>query len=245
MSVTGDWHRAWRALPEGSLDDIIGSGTCLVLAPHPDDETLGCGGLIARCIQAGRSPLIAVLTDGAGSHPNSLAFPPDRLRAVRAQEVQEAVLRLGSQSGQVTLLNLPDGAAPSHGPGFDAAVANLSAMIRASGRCTSILAPWLFDPHCDHEAAAILAAAVAKTTSVRHVSYPVWGWTLPEDMPIPHAPGGGFRLDIAQVMPLKQAAIEAHCSQYGDLITDDPHGFRLPANLLAVFKAPFETFLVP
>ncbi len=72
MPVTaGDCHRAWRELPEGSLNDIIGGGTCLILAPHPDDESLGCGGLIAACVAAGRSPLVVILTDGAGSHPNS------------------------------------------------------------------------------------------------------------------------------------------------------------------------------
>ena len=75
MPVTaGDCHRAWRELPEGSLNDIIGGGTCLILAPHPDDESLGCGGLIAACVAAGRSPLVVILTDGAGSHPNSRRF---------------------------------------------------------------------------------------------------------------------------------------------------------------------------
>ena len=82
-----------------ALDDIIGGGTCLILAPHPDDESLGCGGLIAACVAAGRPPLVAVLTDGAGSHPNSRTYPPDRLRAVRAQEVRTAVGMLGLPPG--------------------------------------------------------------------------------------------------------------------------------------------------
>ena len=98
MTTAGECHRTWRALPTGNLDDIIGTGTCLILAPHPDDESLGCGGLIAACAAAGRPPLVVILTDGAGSHPNSREFPPNRLRAVRAQEARDAVAHL----------NLPD-----------------------------------------------------------------------------------------------------------------------------------------
>src|ERR1700742_5149972 len=104
MTSAADWHRHWRQLPIGRLDDVIGSGTCLVLAPHPDDESLGCGGLIAACVAAGRDPLVAVLTDGTGSHPGSLAFPPDRLRTLRAQEVRAAVGHLGLAAHRVVLL---------------------------------------------------------------------------------------------------------------------------------------------
>ncbi|HEX2943304.1 MAG TPA: PIG-L family deacetylase, partial [Rhodopila sp.] len=71
MNRAADHHRAWRSLPLGTLDHIAGTGTCLILAPHPDDESLGCGGLIATAVAAGRAPLVVILTDGAGSHPNS------------------------------------------------------------------------------------------------------------------------------------------------------------------------------
>lgn len=37
----------------------------LVLAPHPDDETLGCGGLLARAADQGLRPRVAFLTNGA------------------------------------------------------------------------------------------------------------------------------------------------------------------------------------
>ena len=57
MTTAAAFHRAWRQLPPGRLTDIVGDGTCLILAPHPDDESLGCGGLIAACIAAGRPPL--------------------------------------------------------------------------------------------------------------------------------------------------------------------------------------------
>ena len=53
----------------------------------------------------------------------------------------------------------------------------------------------------------------------------------------------GRRLAIGPQLAAKRRAIAAHRSQYGDLIQDDPAGFRLPAGLLARFERPFETFL--
>jgi LmbE family N-acetylglucosaminyl deacetylase len=243
VTTAGDFHLAWRALPPGGLNDVIGSGTCLILAPHPDDESLGCGGLIAMCAAARRMPLVVVLTDGAGSHPNSRDFPPDRLRAVRAREVREAVAWLGLPPERLVLLGEPDTAAPHDGPGFAAVVARLIRTIRGEAACTAILAPWRHDPHCDHAAASVVAAAVAEAVGIKHIAYPVWGWTLPVATAIPAAPGGGFRLDISAFLAAKRAAVKAHRSQYGALITDDPGGFRLPSELLSVFDVAFETFI--
>lgn len=245
MTTAADCHRAWRALPPGSLNDVIGSGTCLILAPHPDDESLGCGGLIAMCAAERRMPLVVVLTDGAGSHPNSSAFPAERLRAVRVAEVRAAVRCLGLPPDRLVLLNQPDTAAPQDGPGFTAVVTRLIGMLLREAACTAILAPWRHDPHCDHVAASRMAAAVAESVGIKHVAYPVWGWTLPARTAVPAAPAHGFRLDIGKFQAAKRAAVQAHQSQYGGLITDDPEGFRLPSALLAAFEGPFETFIAP
>jgi LmbE family N-acetylglucosaminyl deacetylase len=242
MSTAGDFHRSWRVLPIGGLDDVIGSGTCLILAPHPDDESLGCGGLIAACVAAGRHPLVVVLTDGAGSH-QSREYPPERLRAVRASEVLAAVSHLGLSPDRIVFMDEPDTSAPHEGPGYDAVVARLVALIRQEPACTAILAPWLHDPHCDHEAAALAAGAAAGVAGILNVAYPIWGWTLPGGDPVPGVPGAGWRLDIRAFLPAKRAAIQAHRSQYGGLITDNPGGFQLSADLLSAFDGPYETFL--
>jgi LmbE family N-acetylglucosaminyl deacetylase len=244
MSSAADFHRAWADFPLAGLDPIVGTGTCLILAPHPDDESLGCGGLIAACVAAGRLPLVVVLTDGAGSH-RSRAYPPDRLRAVRAREVRTAVGRLGLPAGRVVFLNQPDTAAPSGGAAFDAVVARLVALIREQAACSAILAPWWHDPHCDHAAASLAAEAAARVAGVRHVAYPVWGWTLPSGAAVPGSPAAGWRLDIRAFLPAKRAAIQAHRSQYGGLITDDPAGFQLAAEFLLLFDREFETFIQP
>ena len=243
VTTAADFHRFWKDLPVGRLQDVVGDGTCLILAPHPDDESLGCGGLIAACAAPRRPPLVVVLTDGAGSHPNSRTHPPDRLRVVRAREVREAVAYLGLSADRVVSLNQPDTAAPHGGPGFDAVVTRLVALIRQEPRCTAILAPWRHDPHCDHEAASLAAGAAADVTGIRNVAFPVWGWILPGATPIPALPAPGWRLDIGTFLPAKRAAIQAHLSQYGDLITDDPDGFRLPSDLLSTFDSPYETYI--
>lgn len=237
MKTAGDIHAAWRDLPLGSLDDIVGPGRCVVLAPHPDDESLGCGGFIAACVDAGRPPLVAILTDGTGSHPNSREYPHDRLRAVRQQEARCAIRHLGLPDSHLIFLGQPDTSAPHAGPAFDAVVQALRGHVDAG---TTILAPWRHDPHCDHEAASLIAGAVG----VRHLAYPVWGWTLPPGTPVRDRAQAGWRLDVGRHLGAKRRAILSHRSQYGGLITDDPTGFQLPPALLETFDTPYETFLL-
>ena len=239
-----DLHALWRALPKGTLEEAAGSGTCLVLAPHPDDESLGCGGLIAACCAAGRPPVVAILTDGSGSHPGSRAYPPARLAALRKAEVTQAVEHLGLPAERLVFLGESDTKAPRNGVAFDRVTRQLAAWLAAFD-CTTILVPWRDDPHTDHEAAALVGEAAARLTNVRLLAYPVWGWTLLPDSIVPDQNVRGWRLEIEAHLPAKLRAIAAHASQYGGLIQDDPAGFQLPANLLSIFDQPWETFLLP
>ena len=243
MRADGLRH-AWCALPFGTLDDVTGPENALVLAPHPDDESLGCGGLIAACCQAGRPPIVVILTDGGMSHPASAEFPRERLVRLREQEAIEATSALGLPSGRLLFLREPDANAPRAGEAFDRVVARLIELVDRFG-CSSILAPWQFDPHCDHEAASMIAAEVTTKSRVRHVAYPIWGWTLPPDHLVDVGTTSGWRLDIAAHLPRKLKAIAAYRSQYGELINDDPSGFRLLPEFLQAFTHGFETFLLP
>src|SRR6266550_1318895 len=72
-----------EAIPYEPLD--LQGERLLVLAPHPDDEVIGCGGLIARHVLAGRQVRVIVVTDGAE------AGEP----AVREEESRLALARLG------------------------------------------------------------------------------------------------------------------------------------------------------
>jgi len=238
-----DIQVAWTALPICNAETIFGAGRTLVLAPHPDDESLGCGGMIAELCHQGRPPRVVVLTDGTGSHAGSAGTRAQALRRIREQEAIEALRHLGLTHPNVPVfMRLQDTAAPHRGSMFEVAVARLCAL---AYDCDTICAPWSHDPHCDHIAAHLIATAAAEQIGRRHVAYPVWGWTLPAETQLPDRPVSGWRLDISAVLRNKQSAIAAHRSQHGGFINDDPNGFVLPASLLDVFARPYEVFLNP
>jgi LmbE family N-acetylglucosaminyl deacetylase len=230
------------ALPFADLNEITRGTTALVLAPHADDESLGCGGLIAEAAARGLPPAVAVLTDGSMSHPSSRSHPPPRLQALRRAEARAAVIALGVGSERLHFLDLPDGGAPREGPGMEEAAARVADLARAY-KVGTIFTTWECDPHADHVAAHVIARRAARIAGARVVSYPVWGWALPRRARLPVASVAGARLDIARHLPAKRRAIAAHESQHSGLIADDPQGFRLPASLLSAVDRPFEVFL--
>jgi LmbE family N-acetylglucosaminyl deacetylase len=228
--------------PQIDIDGLLRGRRPLILAPHPDDESLGCGGLIAAATDAGLAPVVAILTDGAASHPGSRRYPPKRLRALREQEVTHAASALGLPLRNLHFLRAPDTQLPAGGQKFDRNIERLAAIARIHG-CGVLLAPWRGDPHCDHEAAAIMAEALSVRTGWAILSYPVWGWLRAGDERFEEPRQEGFKLEISSVLPRKQNAIAAHQSQYGALIQDSPDGFKLPQNLLEIFARPFEVYI--
>jgi LmbE family N-acetylglucosaminyl deacetylase len=232
-----------RDLPLSRLDQITNGETAMVLAPHPDDESLGCGGLIAQACALGQPPIVAILTDGTGSHPLSPSYPSARLRDLREREARQAVDILGLPPGRVHFLGFRDTVAPKSGPEYLCAV-NAIIRLMCAYDCRILCAPWLHEPHGDHEAAQIIARSAASITNALLLSYLVWGWTLPPDAALSGTQVDGWRLDISDQLPMKQRAIAAHASQYTDLISDDPNGFRLPSDLLtAITNCPYEVLL--
>lgn len=221
-------------------------GPTLVIAPHQDDESLGCGGAIALLRRAALPVSVVFVSDGTGSHPRSAAYPPGRLRETREAEALAALAALGVAAGAVSFLRLRDTAVPMVGDdAFAAASARIAAIIDRAAPAT-ILLPWRRDPHCDHQAAwQLVGAALAdRADRPRLLEYPIWVWELARDGDLPH-PGEveGWRLDITEVLPRKEAAIAAHISQTTGLIDDDPGGFRLLPRVLAHFTRPWEIFL--
>ncbi len=233
----------WPLLPARAA---AGLGPTLVVAPHPDDESLGCGGLIALLRQASLAVRVLFVSDGSGSHPNSVRYPRPALAALRQSEAWEALARLGVDASAVTFLGLPDTAVPNQGqPGFEEAV-EACAELGRQFQPTTIVAPWRRDPHCDHRASWQIVAAARQRLSqpTRLLEYPIWVWTLAEGDDAPQ-PGEmrAWRLDVGPVQTHKQAAVAAHRSQTTDLIDDDPTGFRLTPQLLADFARPWELYL--
>jgi LmbE family N-acetylglucosaminyl deacetylase len=241
--TAGEYFDAVRQLPLGSADELTNGSPFVVLSPHPDDESLGAGGLIAAACAGGQRADVIIITDGSGSHPRSQAYPRDRLIALRRSEVEAAGSLLGLPPDRVRHLGLPDTRAPGSGPAFDEAVNTISAACAASG-AKSLFVTWDGDPHCDHEATARMAVAVRRCVpEIRVWAYPIWGWHLDPllsfDRPVPR----GLRLDISRYWAGKRAAIAAHASQMTDLLDDDPEGFRFTEATLAPFLGAFEYFV--
>ncbi|MEP9380637.1 PIG-L deacetylase family protein [Aquabacter sp. CN5-332] len=228
-------------LPFLSFEEI-GARSIAIIAPHPDDESLGCGGLIRAARDRGVPVCIIILSDGTGSHPGSPSYPPERLKTLRETEARLAASALGVPSDNVHFLRLPDRFVPGDGPAAEAVVEILVKILRLT-ESDFIAVTWDEDPHCDHKAAAALARAACAALPARLFAYPIWGRTLSPDAPVTAVTRKGFRLRIDNELPAKRAAISAHLSQTTDLIADDPNGFRLTPDLLALFEVPYEIYV--
>lgn len=228
----------------------IAAHTALVVAPHPDDETLGCGGVIALLRSLGCQVCVLVISDGTLSHPRSRKYPAAALRALREAETLAAIAVLGVNESEVTFLELPDGAIPTpESTGFTDAVASCRASIVTFAPQTIFL-PWRHDPHPDHRATwqlihgALVGVVGEPTLLPRIIEYPIWDWD-PEQRGQSTETNRvkAWRLDISKVVELKQQAIAAYRSQTTNLIDDDPEGFRLTPEMLANFAQPWEVYL--
>lgn len=84
-------------------------GKVLIVAPHPDDEVIGCGGLIARLVSEGRAPQIVVMTGGEGSHRSCCNLTDKELKAARRKLTRTSLAILGVPMENIHELNYPDG----------------------------------------------------------------------------------------------------------------------------------------
>jgi LmbE family N-acetylglucosaminyl deacetylase len=233
---------AARSLAFATPEQRLGDGGLVVVAPHPDDESLACGGLIAETRAQGRLVRVVIVSDGTGSHPASKAYPKARLRDLRENEARAAVKELGLDPvDDLVFLRLPDRFVPSECPKAVKAVGRIVESVRQVG-AQALFVSWRDDPHCDHQASYRIARAVQRQVpSLRLYEYSVWGSALPAATPVEPV-NDGFRIRIEQRLTRKRRAIAAHRSQTTDLIKDDPTGFHLTDSDLARFDLPYESF---
>lgn len=186
----------------------------LVIAPHPDDETLGAGALIAETARSGRLYGIVYLTDGTGSHPPGTAG----LARARQREAGHALHRLGGDWSMIDWLGWKDANPhPRDSLEFRRAAQRLGAWLR-DRRIDAIAVSDVQEHHCDHVAAWHLAQAAIRHArrGVTLFSYHVWGT----------APGEACRRYHTCRMPpaRRRHALRAHRSQLSPLFGV---GFRL------------------
>jgi len=148
------------------------AASALVVAPHPDDETLGCGGVICRKVASGAEVHLAFVTDGAASHAGLV--PRETLATLRRREAQAAARHLGVAEAAVSFLGFPDGMAERHVPEI---AVRLEALLREL-RPASVFVVHRGDPSPDHLAAhRALASAIRRYGApITVFEYPVWYW---------------------------------------------------------------------
>ena len=224
-------------------DELLRDRAVLVLAPHPDDESLGCGALLAHAFARSGADLrahVICLTDGAASHPGSCAVPPARLAFIRRLELETAIIRLGGVASDVTWIGAPDA-----GLVVTPEIVDAVTDIARSRNAGLLLAPSPLDPHCDHVAGARIGREVAAAHgSLRLAYYPVWSrWHGGGHAA---APGGtlSVRVPAGPFVARKANAIAAHASQLGLIVSDAPDGFEMPPGFAEFFAGQDEIYFL-
>ena len=243
IAGTGTLAAAWRldaataAVPAITIDQLVPPGHRAVLvAPHPDDEILACGGLLQQLAGRGEAPLLIAVTDGEGSHPDSALWPVPRLRQARPRESEAALQTLGSMHAKVLRLGFADG-------GVQAAQTALERRLAALLTPTDVvITTWRYDGHPDHEATARACMAAARMAGARLLEVPVWGWhwSAPGDGAMPLATARKLVLTPSQ-QRVKRAAMDCFVSQTGPDASSGA-GPILPASALDRALASFELY---
>ena len=175
--------------------ELAGVDEVLVVAAHPDDETLGAGGLIAECVRRGIRVRVVVVTHGGER---------------RVPELGAAMAVLGARAES---LDFGDGQTREHRAEIRAA---LEPFVQALEPGALIVGPWRGDGHRDHRVVGEIVADLA--IGRRLVEYPIWlwHWGTPTAAEVPWGRFASLPIDVET----KTAAIAEYRSQSGLLRPD-------------------------
>jgi LmbE family N-acetylglucosaminyl deacetylase/SAM-dependent methyltransferase len=232
------WAAAWPAhLP--MLAAPRPGDRLLVIVAHPDDETLGAGGLIATAAEVGASVTVVIASDGEASHPNSATHSQEQLAEIRRAEVTTAVARLHPRVS-VGFLGLPDSDLAEH-------LNELTDHVnRYAAGASLLVTPWSGDRHPDHAACAEVGARVARANRIEHWQFPIWAW----HWGTPESPEFLPRTQLRRLLLEKDAvvaklhAITAHRSQHSALSPEPGDEAMLSESMLAHFYRRYEVFVI-
>lgn len=215
----------------------------VVVAPHPDDEVFGAGGVIALKRDRGAAVSVVFLTRGEGSHRSCCAVAEEEVGEARAAMAAEALEKLGLAVTDLHWFDCPDGGIPGSGTaGFDAAAEKLAVFLREKNPA-EVFAPFPGESWPDHRAAGEISREAVRRAGgeTRLYYYLVWTWIgLPLAAILRLPWRKSLRVDIGEGIDRKGAAVEAYLGKRA------PCGFpwsgALPEDFLKAFQWPFEIF---
>lgn len=214
----------------------------IVFAPHQDDETLGCGGLMALKQQLGVPVWVVFVTDGRRCYPQEIALPAEQCVHMRQQEALQALQVLGVKADQAIFLTHHDGSLKQlEAEGQQQAIAELTAILQRL-QPQEIYVPYRNDGHSDHVKTHDLVKAAAERCGLRLDFWEYFVWSLWKTEYLAGAAGTApqlYRLPIHPVRQQKAKALRCYRSQYQKI-----KQFQvLPPGFIRFFSAPYEMFL--
>ena len=209
--------------------------TTMVVVPHPDDESLSTGGLIARLRRNLVDTVVVAVTDGDAAYPGEV--DGDRLAAIRRREQEAALAELDVPVVSQHRLGYDDGGVAAREGEL---IGTLTELISRHG-VVHVVAPWTGDHHPDHEAVGRAALAAARACDVTASFGLFWGLTLTPAPTAAEVVPRRLRLHPGEV-ETKRRAIASHVSQTTDSVVADP---ILHDADLEITRWPTEFFLVP
>lgn len=147
----------------------------VVVAPHPDDEVIGCGGMLAAAAEHNNPVALIAVTDGEACYPPSPNWTRQQLAATRRAETMEALHRLGIMPTAVDRLGLPDGEVRQH---KRVLIQQLCRLIRPGD---VVITTWRHDGHPDHDMVGGAAAEAADMRGAKLIEVPIWAWHRPAE----------------------------------------------------------------
>ncbi len=241
--AAGTPRRCWDAderlasLPTLTLRGVT---SLVIVSAHPDDETLGCGGLIVRASDAGIPIRIVAVTDGSASHPRSSTVPGEDMAHLRSAELREAVGYLAT-AATISWLGFPDGQTLD----FEADIEQrLREELHDGGAGTVVAVTWAGDGHRDHRVVGTIVDRIVPPGATLW-RYPIWmwHWATPETPGLPWETAASLTLTPFE-LARKRRAVGAFGSQISPLSSAEGDERVLTADVLTHFDRDREMFFL-
>jgi LmbE family N-acetylglucosaminyl deacetylase len=252
MNVLSDFFWDAKALVYRGLYTLLGlqakafseeeiAGSCLVVAPHPDDDVLGCSSIILAFRKKGLPVHIVYVTDGSASNKSEIVTE-EKLALLRQEEAISGVGVLDVDKENLTFLAFRDGQTKAQ----EEMVTEKLVCLLKTFPATMVFTPCPYDVHSDHQVVSSIISKLKKQGIIGGAVYfyPIWcpwkkliGFLLSG-----FASSSWRRMSLSDVRGMKKKAFEKHVSQWKN-ITSEESWRPLQKRFLARFFDVYELFL--